>query len=1832
MKKIILILSLLLCLYGNKAYGVWDDDLGEVTEITIPHVNNIYRDGGASMHDTKIDVLDSVVMVRLGFGAIDKEPDPTVVERDIKNALDEAGTWVRAGSVTVVQYKNSASGYILLALSREGRSGVVCLKAAGVGNKVFLGPIPFETLQLEQKCLISESWINELELHSPTLIEGRRYTLRSINEFGEVSEETFQYSPVEGYPKTYIKTLYEPHIGDNYQLIMHSYIPDVGEMESNICYAGVDWPNLSLVELDPPGDYNLNSSGLDTLKRRYVQEDGSEFTPAQLARIESILYEFNNQGEDTYSEFMQMSGSYDPDSRVYTVNIFGLFPNYYDDIQGFCLWFNKDGYTWTGFSGNEPFNEEVRICKVEGIELTEPYVRQALKVSNIQPGLQYQLNRSGGFARIVRPKIGETDLIFDNLFAEGTYTVQVISPSYRYVNMDGSVFVDFGVQPFEIIGEELTEPYKRSIIRLSGAQTGVTYKLYRDGEFVDEKMAWSDEDEIYFDDLTLSGIYTIKGVVGESEADMLGSYTIGFDIIPFKVQGDLVNESTGTVTVLGSQSTVTYQLYCNGDYLKGIKATSDSGNIVFDNLTRNGIYTVKGVQGVNEQDMIGSYQLSILNVSKDKNYVLVHSYNGDQTRTSDISYLDEFERVLQTISINAVPQTFDKDIISYTVYDVMGRSDSISFMPYVGSGAGKYHGTVSSEQWAYYQSAFPGDIDADYAYSMKEYDNSPLGILMKQSGVGYNNSMAQHPVQYNYRLNNAADQVKKFIFNAETKTVGYSEFYAANTLTVSETATLNLSESEAVASCEFSDAAGQLVASRVKYGNGEIQTTYYVYDELGRQRYIIPAIQEAMMTVNSNYDYDDLSDYCYYNDEYDKYGHVIKQYVPGADYTLSLYDKRGRLVMSQSGNLRGDGTAENQRWAFTKYDERDRPVMTGILTGGTYQEHYDAINSMTIFGEYMGGNFHRYTNQCYPTNVSEEDVLTVSYYDDYKWKVDDTYSFSEADALGQERMHSHIFSLQTGAKTKVLGIDEDVWLTSAIYYDEKYRKIQIVSDLYPSGKEIVSNKHNWGGDVVQTKVKQTTDAGTYEYNKWFDIDNRGRLLAVRQQIVGDPRGEITIASYEYDDMGVMIAKSVHDGLDTTRYEHTLPGVQIASTSNDFSYRLGFDRGVIEGQPVRHDGLLSHVIWESSQTGTKGYTLSYDKRGQMTAADLLVQNNGVWTPTSSFAEKGISYDNNGNILSVQRTDVTGNMMHDISYNYDGNVLTSLSMGDGSTTDAFVYDANGNMTYDGNTGVGIEYNELNLPVRIFDGTNEIRYIYNAVGEKLASVTGSSLTYYRSVMVYTKSDNGPQQLVHMFQPEGIVRYNAGSTEDPYTYSYFKTDHLGSTRMVLAAVWDADQNDYTMNVEQATDYYPFGLAHELNDLGINKYLFSGKELQDVAIGSMGLLGMYDFGSRYYNPYLGRWFGIDPALQMTNPYIYCGNNPMTYVDPDGEWFFTILSGIIPGLQPFLPAAIQLDMSWMKGGFQSAAAGGSFWQGAGKGLASGAAGVGASFLTAGVGNLFGHGLGSWGTELLRAGAHGLIGGGMSTLNGNNFWQGFGTNAISSFAGSGLSALGMSNKFLPYTMGGIGALSAYGFGGDPLNGFWQGYGIGRWNHTGSGTDDDPYVLDEAVVEVQGYYVLKDMAPYNDLIGNIGVGLANDRGNYGFTKNWRLRYYSVTPTGHVFRGNQYMKVYSVAKAGKMLGKASGWVGIGLGAYEIGTTYQMEGEFGYNSQLATVELAGGSAGGWAGAYLGAKAGALAGTHVYPGPGTLIGGIVGGVIGGFAGSWGGSAAGGAVYKGVVK
>ncbi|MFC4476477.1 RHS repeat-associated core domain-containing protein [Flavobacterium chungangensis] len=106
-----------------------------------------------------------------------------------------------------------------------------------------------------------------------------------------------------------------------------------------------------------------------------------------------------------------------------------------------------------------------------------------------------------------------------------------------------------------------------------------------------------------------------------------------------------------------------------------------------------------------------------------------------------------------------------------------------------------------------------------------------------------------------------------------------------------------------------------------------------------------------------------------------------------------------------------------------------------------------------------------------------------------------------------------------------------------------------------------------------------------------------------------------------------------------------------------------------------------------------------------------------------------------------------------------------------------------------------------------------------------------------------------------------------------YYHPDHLGSSSYI---------SNLDGEVVQHIEYVPFGevFLEEKNAKWNTPYLFTSKELDRET-------GLYYFGARYQDPKLGVWLSVDPQAQKSlnwSPYNYCFNNPIKFIDPDGEY------------------------------------------------------------------------------------------------------------------------------------------------------------------------------------------------------------------------------------------------------------------------------------------------------------------------------------------------------------
>lgn len=378
-----------------------------------------------------------------------------------------------------------------------------------------------------------------------------------------------------------------------------------------------------------------------------------------------------------------------------------------------------------------------------------------------------------------------------------------------------------------------------------------------------------------------------------------------------------------------------------------------------------------------------------------------------------------------------------------------------------------------------------------------------------------------------------------------------------------------------------------------------------------------------------------------------------------------------------------------------------------------------------------------------------------------------------------------------------------------------------------------------------------------------------------------------------------------------------------------------DKSEFTGTP-QYNGNISGMEWIHNNHTYNGYAFEYDALNRLKEAEHQTFNGSSWKSSNDrYSVKGINYDLNGNILGLTRFGATSleganntqtngptfGIIDDLNYFYEGNRLKAVHdrvdnlsqiSNDFSELvekeEEYIYDENGNMIEDGNKGVSITYNYLNLPSSVIEGKTgkTIYWVYDALGTKLIkrvinkstnqakaleSSTNQAIPqddvvtkYYIAGFEYTVSSSKNLALEAYYHEEGRVV----PAEKGFQYEYALKDHLGNTRVFFTDI----DNDLIPEVLQREDYYPFGMtmngnAYNLKAEGaLNQYQYNGNEMNE----DLGL-NWLDYGFRFYDPSIGRWNVIDLLAETDHsisisPYHYVANNPISNVDLLGlDWY-----------------------------------------------------------------------------------------------------------------------------------------------------------------------------------------------------------------------------------------------------------------------------------------------------------------------------------------------------------
>jgi RHS repeat-associated protein len=598
---------------------------------------------------------------------------------------------------------------------------------------------------------------------------------------------------------------------------------------------------------------------------------------------------------------------------------------------------------------------------------------------------------------------------------------------------------------------------------------------------------------------------------------------------------------------------------------------------------------------------------------------------------------------------------------------------------------------------------------------------------------------------------------------------------------------------------EYKDKEGRVVLKKVQIattpGTGHVGwlNTYYVYDDLGNLRYVLPPKAVEILLGNgwSLADATLRKELCF-RYEYDARQRMILKQVPGTEPVLMVYDVRDRLVFAQDGQLR----LTNQ-WLTTLYDGLNRPTMTALyqttLPVATLRSQLStATASQTItqtipgesdlvVGSHDGRSAYKGTvsvtalpgfeitsgevtleidpalqlrtetviasNPLPNLDPTKLYALTYTHYDDYTYtgKKDPKatyYTTTELPApLGTqvgERPAAHSAltkGMVTGSKVRVL--DTDQWLVTTTYYNDKGRVQQVLSDNISGGTDVVTNMYDFTGQLlVSTQHHNNQRSGVTPATRLTTrmlYDHAGRVLETRKKL--NDSTEQTIAQHTYDALGQLASKALKTrtgtNLETLDYKYNIRG-WLSAINKD--YVTSGSGGHYFGQELSYDYGFTSTQQNGNIAGTKwrGYN------------DPVARS------------YGFGYDKANRLLKAEFNQQVGtSTTWDRSANYD----FSVTMGDG-VNPLTAYDANGNirkMVQNGRKGttspvidnLTYTYAETNQV------SNKLKSVSDAANDPATTLGDFKETTTGGVTDYTYDYNGNLGKDHNKQIDSI-RYN--------------------------------------------------------------------------------------------------------------------------------------------------------------------------------------------------------------------------------------------------------------------------------------------------------------------------------------------------------------------------------------------------------------------------------------------------------------------------------------------
>jgi RHS repeat-associated protein len=543
------------------------------------------------------------------------------------------------------------------------------------------------------------------------------------------------------------------------------------------------------------------------------------------------------------------------------------------------------------------------------------------------------------------------------------------------------------------------------------------------------------------------------------------------------------------------------------------------------------------------------------------------------------------------------------------------------------------------------------------------------------------------------------------------------------------------------------------------------------------------------------------------------------------------------------------------------YDALDNLIAVNqrVSTDGTLQTRsfvYDGLKRLTSATNPESGNLlYTYDENSNLRTKTDARVISTYTYDALNRVRTKSYSDSTpAVTYGYEKDQNG--SAVTNAVGRMTFVSTAVSTTSYTQLDALGRILQSKQATQAGGSQsyTLSYEYNLAGEMTTETYPSLKKVVT-------SYDTAGRISEVKDQALN----RVYASGFSYASHGGVTAMTLGNNLiEGTTFNNRLQPTQIklgtaASPSSalqlDYTYGVRVsgvldvtkNNGNVERETISFPGLNAQQ------------TYTYDGLNRL----KMMSEAGGWSQTYSYDRFGNRWVSAGNIPNPQQTPQSQSAFDAATNKINPAVMTG-----------FGYDAVGNLTSDATTPAnGIVYDAENRQTSYTkSGMGATNYSYDGDGRRVKKVTGSpSVT---TIYVY----NAMGKLVAEYND--VQQQPAGGTK------YLTADHLGSTRVVTG------QNQ---GVVTRYDYLPYGeeigagVGSRTAPMGYGgadstKQKFTSKE-RDIES------GLDYFLARYYSSAQGRFTSVDPLLssakrtlpQSWNRYTYTYNNPLRFVDPNGE-------------------------------------------------------------------------------------------------------------------------------------------------------------------------------------------------------------------------------------------------------------------------------------------------------------------------------------------------------------